>query len=70
METVQKTCLIFTIIGAINWGLVGFFDFNLVTALFQETSAIVRIIYGIIGICGLINLGLLFNHITSDPVIK
>ena len=68
MATVQKTCLIFTIIGAINWGLVGFFDFNLVTALFQETSAIVRIIYGIVGICGLINLGLLFNHITSDPV--
>ncbi len=68
METVQKTCLIFTIIGAINWGLVGFFDFNLVTALFQETSAIVKIIYGIVGICGLINLGLLFNHITSDPV--
>ena len=68
METVQKTCLIFTIIGAINWGLVGFFDFNLVTALFQETSSIVRIIYGIVGICGLINLGLLFNHITTDPV--
>ncbi len=68
METVQKTCLIFTIIGALNWGLVGFFDFNLVTALFQETSAIVRIIYGIVGICGLINLGLLFNHITTDPV--
>lgn len=70
METVQKTCLIFTIIGALNWGLVGFFDFNLVTALFQETSAIVRIIYGIVGICGLINLGLLFNHITADPVKK
>ena len=68
METVQKTCLIFTIIGTLNWGLVGFFDFNLVTALFQETSAIVRIIYGIVGICGLINLGLLFNHITTDPV--
>lgn len=68
METVHKTCLIFTIIGAINWGLVGFFDFNLVTALFQEESAIVRIIYGIVGICGLINLGLLFNHFTTDPV--
>lgn len=70
METVQKTCLVFTIIGAINWGLIGFFDFNLVTALFQETSAIVRIIYGIVGICGIINLGLLFNHITTDPVKK
>lgn len=70
METVQKTCLIFTIIGALNWGLIGFFDFNLVTALFQETSAIVRIVYGIVGICGLINLGLLFNHFTTDPVKK
>lgn len=70
METVQKTCLIFTIVGALNWGLVGFFDFNLVTALFQEESAIVRIIYGIIGICGMINLGLLFNHFTTDPVTK
>lgn len=68
METVQKTCLIFTIIGALNWGLIGFFDFNLVTALFQEESAIVRIIYGIIGICGVVNLGLLFNHFTTDPV--
>ena len=68
METVQKTCLIFSIIGAINWGLVGFFDFNLVTSLFGAESAIVRIIYGIVGICGLINLGLLFNHITNDPV--
>lgn len=70
METVQKTCLIFSIIGAINWGLIGFFDFNLVTALFQEESAIVRIIYGIVGICGLINLGLLFNHFTTDPVTQ
>ena len=68
METVQKTCLIFSIIGAINWGLIGFFDFNLVTALFGDESAIVRIIYGIVGICGLINLGLLFNHFTTDPV--
>ena len=68
METVQKTCLIFSIIGAINWGLIGFFDFNLVTALFGAESAIVRIIYGIVGICGLINLGLLFNHFTTDPV--
>ena len=70
METVQKVCLVFTIIGAINWGLIGFFDFNLVTALFQDNSAITRIVYSIVGICGLINIGLLFNHITNDPVKK
>lgn len=62
METLQKVCLVFTIIGAIVWGLIGFFDFNLVTWIFGE-SAIARIIYIIVGICGLINIGILFNHI-------
>ena len=62
METLQKICLVFTIIGAIVWGLIGFFDFNLVTWIFGE-SIISRIIYIIVGICGLINIGILFNHI-------
>ena len=64
METLQKLCLVFTIIGAIVWGLIGFFDFNLVTWIFGE-SIISRIIYIIVGICGLINIGLLFNHIET-----
>ena len=64
METLQKICLVFTIIGAIVWGLIGFFDFNLVTWLVGE-SIIARIIYIIVGICGLINIGILFNHIES-----
>lgn len=62
METLQKICLVFTIIGAIVWGLIGFFDFNLVTWLFGE-SILARIVYIIVGICGLINIGILFNHI-------
>ena len=62
MEALQKTCLFFTIIGAIVWGLIGLFDFNLVTWLFGETI-IPRIIYIIVCICGLINIGILFNHI-------
>ena len=64
METLQKICLVFTIIGAIVWGLIGFFDFNLVEWIFG-TSIISQIIYIIVGICGLINIGLLFNHIES-----
>ncbi|MCI9279781.1 MAG: DUF378 domain-containing protein [Bacilli bacterium] len=67
MESVQKVCLIFTIIGAINWGLIGFFDFNLVEALFQDNTTLSRIVYSLVGICGLINIGLLFDHITHDP---
>ncbi len=62
METLQKICLIFTIIGAINWGLIGFFDFNLVEAIFSN-DLLTRIIYSIVGITGLINIGLFFNHI-------
>ena len=67
METVQKFALVFTIIGALNWGLVGFFDFNLVTTIFSEGNMLTRIIYGIIGICAIINIGLLFSHIEKDP---
>lgn len=64
MEGLQKTCLVFTIIGAIVWGLIGIFNFNLVEWLFGE-SVLTRIIYIIVGICGLINLGILFNHIET-----
>ena len=64
MEILQKICLVFTIIGAIVWGLIGFFDFNLVTFIFGE-SMLAKIIYIIVGICGLINIGLLFNHIEN-----
>lgn len=64
MEILQKTCLVFTIIGAIVWGLIGFFDFNLVEWIFGNTM-ISRIVYAVVGICGLINIGLLFNHIET-----
>ncbi len=67
METIQKIALIFTIIGALNWGLIGFFDFNLVASLFEEASIVSRIIYAIVGVCGIINIMLLFYHIEKDP---
>lgn len=66
METIQKIALIFTVIGAINWGLIGFFDFNLVTSLFKDASVITRIIYAIIGVCGIINIFLLFYGLEKD----
>lgn len=62
MSGLQRTALVFTIIGAINWGLIGFFQFDLVATIFGgQDSALSRIIYGIVGIAGLINLGLLFK---------
>ena len=65
METLQKVCLVITIIGAIVWGLIGLFDFNVITYLFGTDSTIPRIIYTIVGITGLINIGILFNHIEN-----
>lgn len=62
MSNLQRTALVFTIIGAINWGLIGFFQFDLIAAIFGgQNSALSRIIYGIVGIAGLVNLGLLFR---------
>jgi len=63
METLQKIALVFTIIGAIVWGLIGLFDFNLVDFIFGNGSVLSRIIYTVVGICGLINIGLLVQHI-------
>ena len=63
METLQKIALVFTIIGAIVWGIIGLFDINIIDAIFKDMYIIARIIYIVVGICGIINIGLLFNHI-------
>ena len=62
MEVLQKIALVFTIIGAVVWGIVGIFDFNVIDYLFSNVRIIAWIIYIIVGICGLINIGLLFSH--------
>lgn len=65
METLQKTCLVITIIGAINWGLIGLLDFNLVDTIFGTGSLLSRVIYTLVGICGIVNIGILLNHIET-----
>ena len=65
METIQKTCLVITIIGAINWGLIGLLDFNLVDAIFGIESLLSKIVYILVGICGIINIGILLSHIET-----
>lgn len=66
METIEKIGLVFTIVGAINWGLVGLFDLNLVTLLFQEGSFLTKLIYIIIGVFGVLNIWILFKHIDFE----
>ncbi len=63
MENLQKTALFLTIVGAINWLLVGVFEYNFVAAMFGgDATFLAKIIYILIGISGLINIGLLFYH--------
>ncbi|MGI5902300.1 MAG: DUF378 domain-containing protein [Desulfitobacteriia bacterium] len=54
MNTVQKIALVLVIIGAINWGLIGFFQLNVVAAIFGGITTLPeRIVYAIIGLSGL-----------------
>lgn len=61
MKVIDKIALVLIIIGAINWGLIGFFKFNLVDTLFGSMSALSRIIYGLVGLSGLWGIKLLFD---------
>ena len=62
MVILQKIALVITIIGAVNWGLIGLFDFNLVVTLFESVPVLESIIYILVGITGLINIGILFMN--------
>jgi uncharacterized membrane protein YuzA (DUF378 family) len=61
MKILDKTMLSLVIIGAINWGLIGFFDFNLVDTLFGSMNMLTRIIYILVGLSGLYCLKILFD---------
>ena len=50
--------LTLVIIGAINWGLIGFFDFNLVSGIFGDATAFTRVIYALVGLSGLYMISL------------
>lgn len=63
MEITQKILLVLTIIGAVNWGLIGILDFNLVTFIFKEGSILTKIIYTLVGISGIVNIGILMAHL-------
>lgn len=62
MKIIDTIALILIIIGAINWGLIGFFEFNLVDSIFGDMSIISRIIYSLVGISGLWGIKLLFDR--------
>lgn len=55
MKILKNTALVFLIIGGLNWGLIGLFDFNLVAFLFDGFSVVIsRIIYSLVGIAAIV----------------
>jgi uncharacterized membrane protein YuzA (DUF378 family) len=70
----SKFVLAVAIIGALNWGLIGFFNWNLVDAIFgggarEQTSGLSRFIYAIVGLCGLASIPLLL-HRADRPAVR
>ena len=63
MNILHKTALVLVIIGCINWGLVGLFDFNLVEYLFGDGTLLTRIVYVLVLISGLIQIRLFMKDL-------
>ena len=60
MRALNTTRLVLLIVGGLNWGLVGFFNYNLVDGLFGAGSFLARLVYAIVGLAALWGLFALF----------
>lgn len=72
-RAIDYTALTLVIIGAINWGLIGFFSFDLVAFLFGNMTWISRIIYALVGLSGLYLLSLygrIGSSVRDQPTYK
>lgn len=59
MNTLYKVTLVLAIIGCVNWGLIGIMNFNLVEFLFGDGTILTRVVYVIVALAGLVNIGIL-----------
>ena len=58
MKFIYNITLTLVIVGALNWLLIGLFEFDLVASVFGTMSLLSRIIYTLVGVSGLISIGL------------
>ncbi len=62
MKAVRFISMLLMVVGSLNWGLVGFFQYDLVGDFFGGmSSGMARFIFGLVGVAGLYGIGLLFN---------
>lgn len=71
MEVLKRIALALVIIGAINWGLIGFFRYDLVSSIFGgQTAFLSRVIFALVGLSGLVCIGLLFAPLDSEDEVE
>ena len=61
MKIVDKIALVLIVVGALNWGLIALFNFDLVAAIFGDMTVLSRIVYGLVALSGLWGIKLLFD---------
>jgi uncharacterized membrane protein YuzA (DUF378 family) len=66
MNILNALTLLLVIVGGLNWGLVGAFDFDLVAAIFGAGSALARIVYVLVGLSALWQIGPLLATVRSE----
>lgn len=67
MMILDKTALVLTILGALNWGSIGIFQYDIVSKLFGGQDAILsRIIFTVIGLAGIWCISILFKKISRE----
>jgi len=70
MSVLSRIALALVIIGGLNWGLIGFFQFDLVATLFGgQDTLLSRLVYGLVGISALLCLGLLFKPNEEEDTV-
>ena len=69
MYLLKIIAYVLVVIGALNWGLVGFFNFDLVGAIFGEMSLMTRFIYSLVGLSAIVlvftNLAIFKNEVSE-----
>jgi uncharacterized protein len=58
---------VLVVIGALNWGLMGFFNFNLVTTLFASMPIVVTVVYDVVGVSALVLIGFKIAKVMKKP---
>lgn len=71
VDIMDKIALLLVIVGALNWLLVGLFQFDLVAAIFGgQQSLLSRIVYSLVGIAGLWSIKMLFSDLHSSNLVS